>query len=666
MDKKISINHQTEDPLFIVIDLFCGSGGVTTGFVQAMINEKKIAKVIACINHDHKAILSHWSNYPEVKHFEEDIRNLDLTELVKLVNFYRKQYPNAYVILWASLECQNFSKAKGGLARDGDSRTLAYSLHKIWNEQENRYMTGDSYIQLLNPDFIMIENVTEFKDWGIPRIKMRHGKPVMIKNKHGEKVFGYEDIPETRGQVFKAWCKEVCDLGYNQEWRHMNSADYGAYTSRNRLFGMFAKPGLEMIWPEPTHHKTGKHGLEKWNAVKHKLDFEDEGWSIFYRSRNPHIPKRQKKDLVDNTLERVYAGCIKHIAGGKKAFMTKYHGAFPGQQPRTADIDKPLPVITTQNRTALVQTSFLTKSYSGKPEGKNISVEGPAGTITTFGGSHSLVQTEQLDAFITQGNGGRDPDSMNISLEGPARTLTAKGGNQSLVQVEKAGFLSMYHGNGDNTFPLDQPAPTIAAADINAVVQASFLDKQYGSGPHNHQSIDEPAGAILKNDKHHLVQAGFIDTTNFKNTPSSIEEPSKVITANRKNHYLFNMQYKTGNMSSIEKPCRTILASSGKTPEHLIVTEKGELAIEIYKTDSDVVVRLKMFMALYGIVDIKMRMLRVDELLKIQGFPDTYKLAGTQEDQKKFIGNSVVPQVVESWCEAMGRSVIKLGKQKAA
>src|SRR5579864_7465515 len=117
-----------KEPLFIVVDLFCGAGGTTTGFVQATLDGNFIAKVIACVNHDAKAIKSHWANRPEVKHFEEDIRTLDLTELIKLVNFYRKKYPLAKDILWASLECTNFSKAKGGLPRDADSRTLAEHL----------------------------------------------------------------------------------------------------------------------------------------------------------------------------------------------------------------------------------------------------------------------------------------------------------------------------------------------------------------------------------------------------------------------------------------------------------------------------------------------------------------------------------------------------------
>jgi DNA (cytosine-5)-methyltransferase 1 len=63
-------------------------------------------------------------------------------------------------------------------------------------------------------------------------------------------------------------------------------------------------------------------------------------------------------------------------------------------------------------------------------------------------------------------------------------------------------------------------------------------------------------------------------------------------------------------------------------------------------------------MCVYGLVDIKMRMLRVHELLRIQGFPANYKLAGNQSDQKKFIGNSVVPHVVKAWAEAMASRII--------
>lgn len=310
---------------FIYIDLFCGAGGTTTGLAQARNQHgDPVAIVAACVNHDAKAIKSHWMNHPEIIHYEEDIRTLDLSPLVKLINQYRKAYPWAKIVLWASLECTNFSKAKGGQPRDADSRTLAEHLYR--------------YVSALKPEYIQIENVVEFMSWG-PLDK--NGKPVSRRN----------------GSEWLKWRRHMNAYGYYDEWREMNSADFGAYTSRNRLFGCFAKDGsipgdhrLPIAWPDPTHAKegTGKtdlfgNGLKKWKPVKDVLDFDDEGKSIFGRN----------KPLSPKTLERIYAGLIKYVAGGKDAFIQKY--------------------------------------YSGRPMGKVIPVTGPLGTITTVA-NQSLVQ----------------------------------------------------------------------------------------------------------------------------------------------------------------------------------------------------------------------------------------------------------------------------------
>jgi DNA (cytosine-5)-methyltransferase 1 len=103
----------------------------------------------------------------------------------------------------------------------------------------------------------------------------------------------------------------------------------------------------------------------------------------------------------------------------------------------------------------------------------------------------------------------------------------------------------------------------------------------------------------------------------------------------------------------VDAPCFTLLASMDKIPPYLVTTEEGFVAIEVYDTDSEYMRKIKEFMAMYGIVDIKMRMLKINELLKIQGFPDGYVLKGTQANQKKFIGNSVVPLVAQRMAEAL-------------
>lgn len=538
------ITKDKEDPTFLIVDLFCGAGGTTTGFELAEILGRKVAKVIACVNHDSKAIESHWFNHPWVLHFLEDIRTLNLMPLIRIVNHYRQLYPNAVLILWASLECTNFSKAKGGLPRDADSRTLADHLFR--------------YVEAINPDYVQIENVVEFMSWG-PLDE--NGKPLSRKN----------------GQDYMRWCREMCSYGYRDEWKEMNSADFGAYTSRNRLFGCFAKPEFPISWPDATHSKKPSTGslfgaaLQKWKPVKDVLDFADEGESIFTRQR----------PLSEKTLERIYAGLVKYVAKGDKSFISKY--------------------------------------FSGRPSGKVNSINHPASTVTTFG-------------------------------------------NQSLIQAK---FLSAYYGNGDNCSSVESPCPTVPTKDrFNLVQPEFFLDKQY-SGERNHQSIDQPAGSLLANPKFNLVEVTpFIMPTNYDNTPKSIEEPCPTIMAGRKHHYIVNPSW-GGNPGSVEEPCCVVVARQDKAPLYFVQVEQGPVKVAIYENDSPCMIKIKQFMAAFGLVDIKMRMLRVSELLKIQGFPDNYVLAGNQSDQKKFIGNSVVPHVVKAWAEEMAGKLIN-SKVKAA
>ncbi len=95
----------------LYIDLFCGAGGTSTGVESARLNGKQCAKVIVCVNHDANAIASHAANHPDALHFTEDMRTLNLGPLVSHVNKMRIKYPRAKIVLWASLECTNFSKA---------------------------------------------------------------------------------------------------------------------------------------------------------------------------------------------------------------------------------------------------------------------------------------------------------------------------------------------------------------------------------------------------------------------------------------------------------------------------------------------------------------------------------------------------------------------------
>jgi len=489
-----------KQPKIYWIDLFAGAGGTSTGIHLAGQN------VIACVNHDAKAIASHKANYPKTLHLTEDVRDFKVVKHLKvLVDKLRDKQPDCYINIWASLECTNYSKAKGGLPRDADSRTLAWDLMM--------------YIDNLNPDYLYIENVREFMSWG----KLdENGKPVLMH----------------KGCDYMYWVRTVKNKGYSYDWKMLNAADFGAYTSRDRYFGIFAKNELPIVFPETTHFDPRKkkqsmgdlfeYTKEPWKAVKEVLNFDIEGENIFTR----------KKPLAEATLKRIYAGLIKFVAGGNDKWILKYNSMSQSGHHKPPSIDEPCPTISTQGRIGIVKVVFIKKYYSGKPEGKVISVEGPAGTITTID-SQALVTSHFLSTYY--GNG------INREIELPSPTLTTKD------RVSKIAYLMMNYSNVDTL--------------------------------------------IVKIDKRH---------------------------------------------------------------PYLISTEQGQVAIVVFDDDTEMTIKIKEFMAIYGIIDIKTRMLLLDEMKKIQGFPKNYKLIGTQTDQKKQIGNAVVPLVAQRLVEANFKSLSEL------
>ena len=564
-----SIEGLSDIELF-VIDLFCGAGGLSEGVEEARLDGNRCGKVVCCVNHDKNAILSHDANIPDALHFIEDIRTLELSPISTIVERIRQLYPDAMIMLHASLECTNFSKAKGGQPRDADSRTLAEHLFR--------------YIDVIDPDYIQIENVEEFMSWGDMD---ENGKPISMD----------------KGRLYQKWVRNVKKYGYNFEHRILNAADFGAYTTRKRFFGIFAKKSLPIVFPEPTHCKGGRQDmfsrLEKWKPVKDVLDFSDEGTTIF-----------REKPLAEKTLERIYAGLIKFVAGGKDAFLSRYNTVRP--QDTCKSVDEPCGVLTTENRFAKVQVSFLSKQFSGHPESKNVSVEEPAGAITC------------KDHHV---------------------------------------FVSAYYGNGHN-HSVNEPSATVTTKDKLSLVTPRFIANEY-SGGGQHTSIDNICPAILTNPKQKLITCKpWIMNTSFSNIGSNIEEPAQTITANRKWHYLMNPQFNSAG-SSVDNPCFTLIARMDKMPPYLVATESGQIAIEIYDNDSPMTVKIKEFMALYGIVDIKMRMLRIPELKKIMGFPEDYVLIGTQADQKKFIGNAVEVTQARKNTEALCKVLRKLRLKKS-
>lgn len=312
------------------IDLFCGAGGTSTGIHLAG------QTVVACVNHDADAIAAHKENHPKTIHLTEDIRDLKVVyKLAEIVREIRNNDPFAVISIWASLECTNFSIAKGGQPRDADSRTLANSMF--------------SYLSILDPEYFWVENVKEFRSWG-PLDK--NGKPL-------KRDCGYD---------YMFWMNEIRKFGYLSDEKILNAADFGSCQSRKRLFIQFPKVNLPFSWPEQTHSKNGGDDglfpIFKWRPVREVLDFNDEGKSIFQR----------KKDLSPKTLDVISKGIIKAMKESEETFLFKYYGNGDNYN----SINSPAGTVTTKDRFAKI-----TMIFNQYKTGSLSSVNKPCGSLTT-------------------------------------------------------------------------------------------------------------------------------------------------------------------------------------------------------------------------------------------------------------------------------------------
>ena len=151
----------------LVIDLFAGGGGASTGIEQAIGRHVDIA-----INHDPEAVALHQANHPQTLHYVSDVFEVDPVTVVE---------GRPVGMLWASPDCKHFSKAKGGKPVSKKIRGLAWVVVK--------------WAKLVRPRVIFLENVEEFQTWG---------------------PLGADDrpCPQRKGRTFQRWKKSLENLGY--------------------------------------------------------------------------------------------------------------------------------------------------------------------------------------------------------------------------------------------------------------------------------------------------------------------------------------------------------------------------------------------------------------------------------------------------------------------
>lgn len=456
----------------IIVDLFAGGGGMST----AMHNAVGISPHIAC-NHDADAISMHEVNHPQTEHYQADVFELD-------PHLATRGRPVG--LLHASPDCTHHSQAAGGQPRDRKIRALSWVVLR-WAGQ-------------IRPRVITLENVRQITKWG-PLVARRDRKTGRVIKTDGTVAARGEVVPLKQQylipdpkRVGKTWLRFVRvleDHGYHVEWRMLCAADYGAPTTRERLFMVARRDGLPVVWPEPTHFKQPARGQKRWRSAAECIDWSIPGKSIFGR----------EKPLAENTLKRIAKGIRRFVLDNPHPFIVASSGdtAAMGQVPvlvnaghgegqgatrrrgfGSRDPQQPLGTVTASGSGGhAVACAWLMQANGGYYDISNTAggraMAEPLSTITNSGSQQQLLSAHLMRQFGTStGSDLRDPVGTIMAdgaggKTGVVECLLENEEDNTARALRVAAFLANYYNNGRAREP-DLPTDRLTTRDRLALV----------------------------------------------------------------------------------------------------------------------------------------------------------------------------------------------------
>lgn len=301
--------HETER-----VELFAGAGGAGLGLARGLGRP-----ITRAVNHNPVALDVYRQNHRTTSTYISDVFEVDPRQTVqnKPVEF-----------LWASPDCTSFSVSKGGKPVNRRLRMLPWSTLP--------------WLAHTRPKWFVAENVCELSTtWGA-LVARRDKKGQVMYDKNGDMQLVPSRHPRKRNRHWRHFITAIERLGYHVEYRVLNAADYGAATSRKRLFLIASRDTTFIPWPEPSHaHPSNPRvqsgELQPWQTAHDILDYQRPTSSIFER----------RKPLIETTMRRIAQGvCLHTLRTGNPFLVTCQHSgtAFRGQ-----GVHEPLHTIVAAN-----------------------------------------------------------------------------------------------------------------------------------------------------------------------------------------------------------------------------------------------------------------------------------------------------------------------------
>ncbi|ASW06282.1 DNA cytosine methyltransferase [Rhizobium sp. 11515TR] len=610
-----------------VADLLCGAGGSSAGAKRAL-EEMGLEMDLVCVNHWPTAIDTHERNFPEARHYIQDISTVRPHILV----------PEGYLdLLMASPTCTHHSVARGGKPTSDQQRSDPWHIV--------------TWLTELRVKRIIIENVWEFIGWG--PVNMKTGRPIASR----------------KGEYFHAWTETLRQLGFELEWRKLNAADYGDATTRQRFILMGRSDGRKIHWPMPTHKKRDEinndlfNTAKPWRPAREIIDWSIKGRSILNRP----------KPLAPKTLARVLAGAFKF--GWPMPFIDKlmeeierslrFHINWAFQARNTASKAKrrqrralAKDLIRRLRHFRIAPTEYAKGGRAAEPmvitlrrNGNGSSISSPIPTLAANGQHVGLAEpvivnmkgqstaTSSAEPLPTQTShaahlyaaepiimNGRKGNKAEGVSEGLIPTLDTKGG----VWLAEPMVLSQHNSGAARS--TDDPLPTITTGGASSEERPGCARPMLVTVAHGNDArerdpnwrrshnIEDPLGAIHGDGSAYAVIEPFVLSQASGGSPRGVSEPIPTQTTggNGAAHALISPYYGSGSgetCNSVEDTLPTIAATG-----HINLVEPGPE------------------------YDILFRMLEPHELAAAMGFNTdeiTYEFAGTKTEKIKQIGNAV-------------------------
>lgn len=610
----------------IIVDNFAGGGGASTGI------EIATGRLVAlAVNHDPAAILMHRTNHPYTEHFQASVWDIDPKAVCR---------GRPVGLAWFSPDCKHFSKAKGAALVDRKIRGLAWITLR--------------WAATVRPRVIILENVEEFRTWG----PVRKGKPVK----------------KLAGTTFRKFIRQLEELGYDVEYRELIAADYGAPTSRKRFYLIARCDGRPIVWPEPTHSKTGADGLPKWRSAAEIIDWSLPCPSVFATKAEimDRYGLKAVRPLASNTMRRVIRGVDKFtIRSGKPFIVPTGYGERTGQAPRVHDIDAPVPTVVGTGKENLCRPLLAPVTVTNTSNSVGGTVGAPVHTVTTAG--NQMLVTPFLAECNHSGGG-------HIAPVGDAhKTITAKHTGGIVAPA-----LIQYHTEQTEhvrASGLGTPINTVDASNRYGLTCANLVEYYTGGRP---LDVAEPMHTVTSHDREAVV-AAHIAKYYGGVVGEKVGEPLPTVTAIDHNAVCAAhvVKFKGDNVGTPpSEPLQTVTASAGKEracsggtfavcKAHLAKMRSGDdlghwpeiraLLNEYcgYALAEDDVLLLEIGGALYYIADIGLRMLSPRELYNAMGFPPDYIIdrdyMGNEYKKSAQVarcGNAVCPPVASALVRA--------------